>query len=71
MVIFQESRIKRLVIPKQTVRNIITDVMAVVKEPMDTKKLIDLCKNIKNDSLPKKRRKHIRPSGSNISIIFC
>ncbi|EFO23354.2 hypothetical protein LOAG_05130 [Loa loa] len=59
-----ESKIKRLVIPKQTVENIIMDVMTVVKEPMNIKKLIDFCKTIKNDSLPKKKRKNMGSSGS-------
>ncbi|CAG9535536.1 unnamed protein product [Cercopithifilaria johnstoni] len=62
-----ESRVTRLVVPEQAVRNIIMDVMAVVKEPMDIKKLIDLCKNMKN-SIPKKRRKQVRSSGNAIRM---
>ncbi|VDO06880.1 unnamed protein product [Brugia timori] len=59
-----ESEIKKLVVPKQTVRNIIVDVMAVLKEPMDMKSLINFCKTIKINSLPKKRRKHMGSSRS-------
>uniref|UniRef100_A0A915PVP0 BTB domain-containing protein n=1 Tax=Setaria digitata TaxID=48799 RepID=A0A915PVP0_9BILA len=62
-----ESSIRKLVIPKQAVRNIIAAVLAVVKEPMDMNSLIDLCKNIKKDSHSKKRRKHTRPSGQGVT----
>ncbi|VDO44444.1 unnamed protein product [Onchocerca flexuosa] len=57
-----ELSIQNLMIPKRTVRNIIMDILAVVKEPMDMKKLIDFCNSIKNDSHPKKRTKHMRSS---------
>ncbi|KAL3982187.1 Regulator of chromosome condensation (RCC1) repeat family protein [Acanthocheilonema viteae] len=63
-----ESRITRLVVPEQTVRNIIMDVMEVVKEPMDTKELIDLCRNIKNDLHSVKRWKEIRSAGNAVSV---
>uniref|UniRef100_A0AAF5PH55 ANK_REP_REGION domain-containing protein n=2 Tax=Wuchereria bancrofti TaxID=6293 RepID=A0AAF5PH55_WUCBA len=63
-----ESKIKKLVVPEQTVRNIIMDVMAVVKEPMDMKSLINFCKTIKADSLPKKRRKHMGSSRTMVDM---
>lgn len=46
----QESEIRKLVVPYQTVRNIIKDVMTVVKEPVSIKVLIDLCKDIRTYS---------------------
>ncbi|VDK62327.1 unnamed protein product [Onchocerca ochengi] len=64
-----ELSIQNLMVPKKTVRNIIMDILAVVKEPMDMKKLIDFCNSIKNDSHPKKRSKHLRSSVDDVERI--
>ncbi|KAM3726248.1 Inhibitor of Bruton tyrosine kinase [Dirofilaria immitis] len=64
-----ETSITNSVVPEKTIGNIIMDVLAIVKKPMDIKKLIDFCKCIKNGSHPKKRRKHMRSSNSAINMV--